>query len=532
MSANLFSALVDRAAADHGEAVYLCTPASPEGTVITFSEFRRTARDWAAGMRARGVHRGSRVAILTDNRPEFVVAWYACQFLGATIASINPELPADTQAHLVDLIKPTLCVRSAPDGFAPAAVAALESALIPIVDVAYIADRSVVGLFGANGEGFQAEPLPQGHPSQIIFTSGTSGRPKAAIQTADLMGSQLDIARRVGLRETDRLMIVSPLFHGLAQSWFQYGMALGITVVVAPRLSISRFWDDCRRLGVTATQHVGAIVSFLMHQPETDRDRDNPVRLTFGVGAPTAMWSAFEERFGVEIVEFYGMTEVGLLAFNDRPTRIGSVGRRAGALDVRLVDEGGVDVSVGEVGEAWSRPIGSSGKRPEYFGDPAATAAAEHDGWFMTGDLLREDEEGYLYFVGRKKESLRRRGENIVPEDIERAILALDEVVDCAAVGVPSTHGDDDIKLCVVLSDDGRTIAIGELATRLTDVLPRMMQPRYVTTLDALPYTPTNKLQRSKLKTEPALVWDIESSAWVELLPNTQRPTGLAGASA
>jgi carnitine-CoA ligase len=293
--------------------------------------------------------------------------------------------------------------------------------------------------------------------------------------------------------------------------------------VLAPRFSATRFWDECRDYEVTAIQHVGAVLSFLLRQPPSADDRNHAVRLTFGVGAPARVWTEFSQRFGIEVVEFYGMTEVGLMAFNDRPARPGSVGRPAGVNEVRLVGDNGQDVAAGQVGEAWTRPCGPGGKRPEYFGDPAAAAASMQDGWFRTGDLLYADADGYLYFAGRKKESLRRRGENIVPDDIERSVESLTQVNQCAAVGVPSEHGDDDIMLCLVLDDvPGQTPPrwpgeeqMATLAAEICAVLPPQMRPAYLTVHASLPYTETNKLRRTELRGCPLPRWDVDSGRWL-----------------
>jgi carnitine-CoA ligase len=513
MDANPFATALDTAAAARPRHPYLVPM---DGPAISFADFADQCRAWAASLQGLGCGSGQRVALLMDNRPEYVLAWYASQLTGATVVSLNPMLPEDSQRHLLRLTSPRVCLvgLGAP---ADAAARALAAEGVPVIDVSgWRADPA--------GPGRDVTPvaLEPGHPSQVIFTSGTTGRPKGAVQSAGQLTGLLAVAQRVGLTPGDRLLCTAPLYHGLAQSWFQYGLAVGAAVVLAPRFSASRFWDDCRTYDVTASQHVGAVLSFLLRRPPDARDRDHRVRLTFGVGAPMRLWEEFRRRFGVEVVEFYGMTEVGLMAFNDRPARPGSVGRPAGVNEVRLVGDDDKDVAPGEVGEAWTRPCGPGGKRPEYFGDPQATRAAQQDGWFRTGDLLYADADGYLYFVGRKKESLRRRGENIVPDDIERSVTSLPTVEECAAVGVPSPYGDDDIMLCLVLAA-GPGEAPGQLgeaqmaalATEIRAALPSAMRPAYLTVHASLPYTATSKLRRTELRSCPLPRWDVEAAAWL-----------------
>lgn len=518
MEANPFATALERAAAIRPEHPYLVPV---DGVAVSFAEFAARCQDWSAGLLELGCRFGDRIALLIDNRTEYVLAWYACQLVGITVASLNPMLPEDSQRHLLRLISPRLCLTALREPAGPA-LAALAAENVPVLDVA---GRRPTTASVSSAPAVTAPPalLEPGHPSQIIFTSGTTGRPKGAVQSAEQLTGLLAVAQRIGLTPEDRLLCTAPLYHGLAQSWFQYGLALGATVVLAPRFSAGRFWNDCRAYDITAIQHVGAVLSFLLRQPATSGDRDHHVRLTFGVGAPTQIWPEFRERFGVEVVEFYGMTEVGLVAFNDAPARPGSVGKPAGVNEVRLVGEDGTDVATGEVGEAWTRPRGPGGKRPEYFGDPQATAAALQQGWFRTGDLLYADEEGYLYFVGRKKESLRRRGENIVPDDVERSVLRLPGVEQCAAVGVPSPHGDDDVMLCLVLAPrPGQTTtrapdeaAMARLAAQICAALPSQMRPAYLTVHADLPYTVTSKLRRSELRGCPLPRWDVEAGRWL-----------------
>ncbi len=351
---NPFATHLDTSAREYGEAPYLRTP-NPTAEDVSFVAFRERTLDLAAALRAEGVGFGERVALLIDNRPEFVIAWYACQIIGATAAALNPTLPEDTQRHLLALIEARVCLEAIAER-SSATDTALAAEHVRVIQVAQTAR--------GGGEGLAVADLPTGHPSQIIFSSGTTGRPKGAIQTSDVLNGLLMTAERIGLTPEDRLIISSPMFHGLAQSWYQYGLVLGNPVLVMPRFSASRYWDVVREYGITAMQHVGAMLSYLVRQEPRPDDFDNPLRLTFGVGAPPPVWEEFQRRFGVEVIEFYGMTEVGLLAFNTRPGRVGSVGRSAGALDVKLVDEHGATVPTGTVGEAWSRPIGPGGCAP------------------------------------------------------------------------------------------------------------------------------------------------------------------------
>lgn len=515
MSTNPFAALLGERARHDGDRPYIIPV---DGQPWTFADMHAGTYQWARRLHSWGVDEHERVLLVVDNRPEFVMLWYACQLVGAIAVPFNPELTEDSNDYLLGLVRPALCVHALSDG--PYRVrAAAARAGVPVVDLPddRHAEPAASPPVVRSPDGFEPGAIGPEHPSQIICTSGTTGRPKGAIQTAGLLNGMSALAERIGITRDDRLLTASPLFHGLGQSWFQYSLVIGSAVVLAPRLSVSRFWAGCIHHSVNAMQHVGASLSFLLQQPPSRLDREHEVRFSFGIGAPEPVWRAFTERFGVDIIEFYGMTEIGLAAFNDRPGRVGSVGRLSGGVEMRLVDDTGAPVPTGTPGEAWTRPVCPDAKHPDYYAEPEATAAAIADGWFHTGDLLSIDDDGYLFFHGRKRESLRRRGENIVPEDLERCVVALDEIGDCAAIAVPSDLGDDDIELCVVLAaaaPDGDK-SLDHLAKTIVDTVPRAMRPRYLSLHEALPYTLTNKLQRAKLRGDDRQCWDIETSTWV-----------------
>jgi crotonobetaine/carnitine-CoA ligase len=238
--------------------------------------------------------------------------------------------------------------------------------------------------------------------------------------------------------------------------------------------------------------------------------------LSFGLGALPGDAQRFEERFGVHLVEYYGSTEFGIALFNDPPGRPGSVGLRGSTrVDLELRDERGRRVSDGDQGEAWIRPPADA-PLPEYFDDDLASREANVSGWFRTGDILRADAEGYYFFIGRGKDSLRRRGKNIVPEDIERIADEHPSVLQSAAVAVPSEFGDDSIKLCVQWRDGaGSNDDFVHLTAWLAERLPRFMRPDYLQAVPDMPVTSTGKLMRVVLRSDQRPLWVAETGAWV-----------------
>ncbi len=325
---NIYVDQIDTIAARFPDRPYMQTL---NGEATTFGEFHERVFGWAAQLHRWGVNQGDRVAMVVDNRPEFVVVWYACQVIGAIAVPLNPELTwrlPSVSAGAVGAGR--LRVRA---GARPHRVrGALATERIPVYDLEPNDGVERPGSRPRSRLGSRSRQcparLPQPDHLHLRHNRATEGRhPDPAAGQWPGCPGQADRANA-----DDRLLVASPMFHGLGQSWYQYSLTVGSRVVIAPRLSVSRFWDDARRCGVTAMQHVGATLSFLLSRPADPGDREHSIRFSFGIGAPKPVWEAFNERFQVDIVEFYGMTEIGMAMFTDQPSRVGSVGPlRAGS---------------------------------------------------------------------------------------------------------------------------------------------------------------------------------------------------------
>jgi crotonobetaine/carnitine-CoA ligase len=245
---------------------------------------------------------------------------------------------------------------------------------------------------------------------------------------------------------------------------------------------------------------MGATLTILHKQPERDDDRDNPVRLGWGVPLPDFA-PKFEERFGLQLVEAYGSTDVGVPIYSrpGEPRRPGACGRPISAYDVRLVDGDDVEVSVGAVGEIVVRPNEPSLISDGYVGMPEETVKARRNLWFHTGDLARQDADGFVYFVGRATDTIRRRGENISAFEVEEAIEQHPDVLEASAFGVPSDLTEEDVMVAVV-PRPGHDIDPAELIAFCAEHMARFMVPRYVDVVPALPKTPTEKVEKYRLR--------------------------------
>jgi crotonobetaine/carnitine-CoA ligase len=351
----------------------------------------------------------------------------------------------------------------------------------------------------------------------LIPTSGTTGRSKLVMQThrAYTMAGE-GFPFWMELDDSDRLMTSLPLFHVNAPAYSVLGsLACGAGLVLLPRFSASDFIDAARRHGATEFNAIGAMLEILMRQPERPDDADNPLRRCYTGPAPDReRHLEIERRFGIQIVCGYGMSESPFGLIWPHGTRLyGTLGtiRQHPTLGVvnegKVVDDAGNPVAAGEIGELMMR---NPTITPGYYGMPEETAAAiTEDGWLHTGDLVTVDEGGVYTFVSRKKEVLRRRGENLSPAEVEEAISSHPGVVECAVIGVPSDLSEDDIKAFVVAREDVEWAQLREWAA---ERLSPFKVPRYWQRLDALPRTPTQRVAKHQLPTgHPEGEFDTEA---------------------
>jgi crotonobetaine/carnitine-CoA ligase len=344
----------------------------------------------------------------------------------------------------------------------------------------------------------------------LIATSGTTGAPKAVEQTHRAYTLTAEaFPWWVGLGEADRLLAALPLFHINAQAYSTMG-ALGARASLAllPKFSASAFWSDARRLGATEVNAVGAMVHILLKTEPRATDREHGVRRVYAALAlPEEQHRAFEERFGATMTVGYGMSETtfGTVWPRGEPPRYGTMGklRQHPTLGVisraRVVRDDGSDAADGEAGELW---LSSPATMRGYFGDPAATAEARDGEWLKTGDLVRRDDGGTFTFVARRKEVLRRRGENVSAAEIENVLLAHPSVREAAAVGEPSELGEDDI-VAYVAAREGMTIDVDALRAWTKERLADFKVPSRFEVRDALPRTATERIAKHLLSSLP-----------------------------
>jgi carnitine-CoA ligase len=353
----------------------------------------------------------------------------------------------------------------------------------------------------------------------LIPTSGTTGRSKLVMQThrAYVLAGE-GFPYWMGLTAADRLMTSLPMFHINAPAYSVMGsLVCGAGLILLPRFSAHTFLDSARRHGATEFNAIGAMLEILMRQPARASDADTPLRLCYTGPAPAqARQQEMEHRFGLRIIVGYAMSEspYGLIwPHGTTPYEtLGSLRQhpRLGVINEgRVVDDTGRDLPPGETGELLLRnPV----LTPGYYGMPAETAAAiTADGWLHTGDLVTVDGHGTYTFVSRKKEVLRRRGENLSPAEVEDALTSHPSVLECAVIGVPSDLTDEEIKAFIV-PVPGTTVDFTALQAHAAGLLAPYKVPRFWEALDELPRTPTARVAKHRLPTgrTPA-EWDAEA---------------------
>ena len=351
----------------------------------------------------------------------------------------------------------------------------------------------------------------------ILYTSGTTGPPKGAMLSHS---ANLELTRQtrwlMGYEPDDVLYTAFPLFHINARyTTVTCAMEAGARCVLEQRFSAGGFWDTCRAKGVTAFNYMGALLMMLWKQPTRPGDADHPVRRGFGAPCPPEMWEPFEKRFDVRLTEVYGSTEVpivtqnGMAAVDLADRRIGTAGRPSGLYDMRIVDPEGAETPAGVAGEIVVRSRPRNATFSGYYDMAEATAAAWRGGWFHTGDRGVVDADGYLTFIDRLKDCVRRRGENISSYEVEQSITRHPAVLEAAVVGVPSELSEEEVLACVVLKP-GRTLTAAELIEHCDGRMAHFAVPRYIRWMDGLPRNASERVQKFQLRAEGVTpdTWD------------------------
>jgi len=481
-----------------------------EGESISYGRLDDEA-DLLAGSLARlGLTRGMTCALQLPNCSAFMTTWFALARMGVIEVPLNTELTRDLLAHQVEVSKATVVVTTTEWLPRFVEIRHLVPRLTHVLAVGDDAPEQSGGLeYTSFSEAISGSPgapaypeLSGSDPAVALFTSGTTGPSKGVVrshranQILAATGAEL-----MGYAEGEVLFNAFPLFHANARyNSVLAAMLVKGSVVLRDRFSVGNFWDTCRTEGITAFNYMGAVLMMLYKQAPRSDDAINPVRRAFGAPAPKEIFHAFQDRFGVKLVEVYGSTELGIATMNTVETFVlGSCGRAAPSLDIRIHNELDIECRRGETGQIVARSREPEAMFTEYLGMPEATLEAFRNQWFHTGDRAWMDESGYVWFVDRMKDCIRRRGENISSWEVERTISALDSVAEVAVVGVPSELSEEEV-LAVLVATPGHEICLDEVLEHCRARLPRFAVPRFMRVIDALPKTPSQRVEKYRLR--------------------------------
>lgn len=456
--------------------------------VVSRAEIIDQATRAGSELRRLGVEPGDHVVLVIPNSIDFLRCWFAVTLVGAISVAINPSAAEFELAPVLERI-PTRLVLADPS--------------IPLPDLPV----RVIWSTDLNGRSVlpqvRVDPL---QPVTYIQTSGSTGQPKFVIETHRMYAlGAAAFPWWLGLSRDDVMLSCLPLSHINAQLYSTLGSyAVGAEFVLLPKFSASTFWSDAAEQGVTQFNAIGAILEILLRREPSQDDRAHRVRLCYTAPAPTpTRHKEIEDRFGLRVMAGYALSEspFGLITSRKHPPVPGSMGRprqhpsRGHINDVSIIREDGSEAGAGEIGELI---LHNPAITPGYFRDPDETNKALRDGWLYTGDLAWSDPQGNFYFSARKKEIIRRRGENVAPAEIENVLNDHPEVAVSAVIGVPSEMSEDDIKAFVIMRE-GSSITEIELETWCRSRLPKYKRPRYIEIVEELPLTGTKKIAKSRL---------------------------------
>ena len=487
--------------------------AKPDATVAVFEDGARwTWRDLrdrtqrlAAALQALGVRQGDPVVVWLPNGKEALEAYCAAGYMGAVYVPINTAYRGDLLAHVVENsgAKVILAHRELIPRLREIDTAALETVVavgpepVPVNDLAALTRDDALARAGALAPlDHDIEPW---ETQSIIYTSGTTGPSKGVLSSYfhNYVGMCRDVWTCV--EDDDRYMINLPMFH-IGGCFIVHSMLCrGGSVAMVDGFRTGRFWDLVRETESTVVFLLGVMAAFLLKEPESERDRDHPLRCAFIVPF-TEDATRFHGRFGVTVHTIFNMTEISTPIISPpNPTVAGYCGRARDGVTLRVVDDNDIEVPPGTIGQLVIRTDQPWAMNHGYYRNPEATAAAWRNGWFHTGDAFRMTADGEFHYVDRLKDAIRRRGENISSIEVETQVNAHPAVQECAAIAAPSEFGEDEV-MVVLAPKAGMTVDPAELIDFLLPRMAHFMVPRYVRILPDLPKTPTNKVEKYLLR--------------------------------
>jgi crotonobetaine/carnitine-CoA ligase len=480
---------------------------------ITYGEFNANINRAANVFLDLGIKKGDRVCFFLPNSPEFLYGWFGLAKIGAILVPINTNYKTEETKYIVNHSEANLILVH----FFLKEVVEKIRPETPLLKNVFLLGGGEGNNFYPSFEGaFKSAPVDldptdvsEEDVCEIMYTSGTTGPSKGVMMTHRYwIINGYGYRYPMNVKPEDRLFTCLPFFHANAQGYSTMGaLTAGASLIVVERFSASKFWEQIRHYKATVFNYIGAMLTILSKQPESEKDRDHHVRAAYGSPALEKKFQDYmEERFGITFVSGYGLTECGLCIIQPlyglrKGNSMGLPKQIPGAgfvNEIKIVDENNREVPRGMVGEIL---IKNPAVMKGYYKDPELTSRVIRDGWLHTGDQAWMDEDGYFFFADRKKDVIRRRGENVSSLEVENVINAHPKVLESAVIGVSSDFYDDEIKAYVIVKPS-ETLDPLDLVKWCKERLAYFKVPRYIEFRSEFPKTPTHRVQKYKLKEE------------------------------
>jgi carnitine-CoA ligase len=472
-----------------------------DGAALTCGEIERMACALAVWLRRSGVAPGDVVALMLRNSPVAMALLFAIAKARAVWVPVNVQSRGDNLGYLLDHSGPKLIVAEADlvDTVRQSG-ATLDAAILSTSDEA----RDAATLASA-----WDEPAPAAEETfAVMYTSGTTGRPKGVLVSHRMLRLSGEAVALVSAAQAGDVMFMwEPLYHIGGAQMIVLPLIRDVTLALVGNFSARRFWSEVKIFGASHIHFLGGILQILLKQPPSDLDRQHGACVAWGGGCPPEVWLPFEQRFGVEIRECYGMTECSSVTTCNDARVVGSVGRPLPWFGVELIDQQGAPVAVGERGEIVVSTSLPGALTRGYLKNPEATAQALRGGAFHTGDLGSWDAAGNMYFHGRISDNVRVKGENVSAFEVEHVAAKHPAVEDCAMIGVRAEVGEQEIKL-FVKRRAGAVLAPDDLSGWLGERLAPYQNPRYIAIVDDFERTASQRIMKHKLSASTDGAWD------------------------